>query len=86
MSASSNEASASMVWGPTIDAEICDGCDVCLEFCRQGVYAAGDGKVVVARREACMPGCSYCAGLCKQGAITFPSLEEYRRTKAETAG
>jgi len=69
-------------WGPTIDEAACrDGCRVCLDFCRQGVYDLVDGRVRVVRRTACMVGCSHCAGLCEAGAITFPSLEELRKAR-----
>ena len=66
-------------WGPTIaDAACVDGCRVCLDFCKQGVYDLVDGRVRVVRRSACMVGCSHCAGLCDAGAIVFPSLEDLR--------
>ena len=67
-------------WGPTIDDAACrDGCRVCLDFCRQGVYDLVDGRARVVRRTACIVGCSHCAGLCEAGAIAFPSLEDLRK-------
>ena len=67
-------------WGPTIDEAICrDGCRVCLDFCKQGVYELADGRVRVVQRAACMVGCSHCAGLCEAGAIAFPSFEDLRK-------
>ena len=68
-------------WGPTIDAIACDGCRICVDFCHMGVFAFVDGKALVAQRNACVPGCSHCAGLCQRGAISFPSLEEIRRIR-----
>ena len=77
---------AALIWGPTIDSEACDGCRACLEFCQQGVYGFSEGKVEVVKQDACMPGCSHCTGLCEKAAITFPSLEDYRRVRTEAAG
>lgn len=74
---------ATLIWGPTLDGEACDGCRACLEFCQQGVYRFSKGKVEVVKQDACMPGCSHCAGLCGQNAISFPSVEDLRRIRAE---
>jgi NAD-dependent dihydropyrimidine dehydrogenase PreA subunit len=66
-------------WGPTIDEAACrEGCQVCFDFCQNGVYEQIDGRVNVVRRTACIVGCSHCASLCESGAIAFPSLEELR--------
>ncbi|MFA4964854.1 MAG: 4Fe-4S ferredoxin [Thermoleophilia bacterium] len=76
---------AAFVWGPTIDSDACDGCRTCLKFCQQEVYGFSGGKVKVVKQDACIPGCSHCAGLCENAAISFPSLEDYRRMKATAA-
>ncbi len=34
-------------WGPTIEAELCDGCRTCADFCHKGVFEERDGKVWV---------------------------------------
>ena len=34
-------------WGPTIEAELCDGCRTCADFCHKGVFDERDGKVWV---------------------------------------
>lgn len=69
-------------WGPTIDAELCDGCRTCADFCHKGVFEERDGKVCVVVKTNCVPGCSHCSTLCPQGAITFPSVEELKRWRA----
>jgi NAD-dependent dihydropyrimidine dehydrogenase PreA subunit len=70
------------IWGPTIDAGACTSCRTCHDFCHQGVYGLEGDTVVVADKAACVPGCSHCATLCEQGAISFPSIEDLRRARA----
>jgi MinD superfamily P-loop ATPase len=70
-------------WGPTIDAELCDACRTCSDFCHNGVFGATDGRVWVAEKTNCVLGCSHCATLCPQGAIAFPSVQELKRWRAE---
>ena len=38
-------------WGPTIDAEACTGCGVCIDFCHHDVYqwSEEESKVIVAQ-------------------------------------
>ncbi len=76
---------STLVWGPTIESELCDGCRTCLEFCQQGVYGFSGDRVEVVHQDACIAGCSHCAGLCEKGAISFPSLEDYRRMRAQAS-
>lgn len=60
-------------WFPMLDESLCDGCEKCLDFCSNGVYAKRDsGTVYVARPLGCVVGCDVCARLCAYGAITFP--------------
>lgn len=60
-------------WFPVLDETLCDGCDKCLEFCAEGVYAKRDsGTVYVAQPMKCTVGCDACARLCPHRAITFP--------------
>ena len=63
-------------WYPTIRDELCDGCNVCLEFCSFGVYEYDEkaNKVRVANPLNCEVGCSMCALKCKPNAIAFPPL------------
>ena len=60
-------------WFPMLDETLCDGCDKCLEFCGNGVYARQDSGVVsVVQPFNCVVGCDACARLCPHRAITFP--------------
>lgn len=60
-------------WFPMLEKVLCDGCDKCLDFCGNGVYAKRDsGTVHVAQPFDCVVGCDACARLCRHGAITFP--------------
>ena len=69
-------------WFPTVNDDLCDGCDVCLKLCSTHCLApTEDGKVWVADPFACVVGCSSCANVCKPKAITFPPramLEAYK--------
>jgi len=71
-------------WFPTVDAEKCVSCAMCMN-CGRSVYDWLDGKPVVARPYECIVGCSTCANLCMGEAITFPPLapvrEIYKREK-----
>ena len=60
-------------WFPVLDETLCDGCDKCLQFCANSVYAKRDnGVVYVAEPMNCVVGCDACARLCAHRAITFP--------------
>lgn len=63
-------------WYPTVDAAKCKGCKECYNFCRQAVYDWNDenNTTLVAQPYRCVVGCSTCAGLCKEAAISFPPL------------
>jgi NAD-dependent dihydropyrimidine dehydrogenase PreA subunit len=63
-------------WYPTIREELCDGCNICVEFCSFGVYEYDDkiDKVKVVNPFNCQVGCSMCALKCKPNAIFFPPL------------
>lgn len=63
-------------WFPTVDISKCAGCKECFNFCRQKVYAwdEANDKTVVAQPFKCVVGCSTCAGMCKEEAISFPPL------------
>jgi NAD-dependent dihydropyrimidine dehydrogenase PreA subunit len=67
-------------WGPTVDLELCTGCGVCVDFCHQGVWALVDDTAVVVAKSDCIVGCSHCATLCEAEAISFPTIEELRRS------
>jgi NAD-dependent dihydropyrimidine dehydrogenase PreA subunit len=63
-------------WYPTVDAEKCEGCRKCFEFCSHGVYAwdEANARPVVAEPFQCVVGCSSCSHQCEHEAITFPPL------------
>ena len=62
-------------WHPTILADRCAGCGLCVTSCGRGVYAFDyeANKPVVVKPLMCMVGCTTCATLCTQDAIEFPS-------------
>lgn len=60
-------------WFPVIDAERCESCGHCLQFCLFGVYEQDEeGRVRVAHPDNCKPGCPACARICPAGAVIFP--------------
>jgi len=60
-------------WFPVLDETLCDGCDKCLRFCANGVYAKREsGTVYVAQSLKCVVGCDACVRLCTHHAIVFP--------------
>ena len=63
-------------WYPRVDLEKCVWCKECFNFCRQKVYVWDEknNKTKVSEPFRCVVGCSTCAGLCKESAISFPSL------------
>lgn len=79
-------------WFPTIDYEACASDLDCLNFCANEVFEwdRETGRPVVAHPTRCLPGCGICLEICRQGAIRFPSKEEFRRAldrlRAESQG
>jgi len=65
-------------WFPTIDYEKCLGCKECFNFCHNNVYEWDEDKnqPKVVNPYNCVVGCSACANLCAQGAISFPTRKE----------
>ncbi|NIM96962.1 MAG: hypothetical protein GTO24_02400 [candidate division Zixibacteria bacterium] len=63
-------------WYPTIREDLCDGCNICVEFCSFGVYEYDEetNKVKVVNPFNCQVGCSMCALKCQPNAILFPPL------------
>lgn len=62
-------------WSPTVVAERCIGCGLCVTSCGRKVYQFdfGQNVAVVANPLNCMVGCSTCATICPREAIEFPS-------------
>jgi len=63
-------------WYPTIREELCNGCNVCLEFCSFGVFENDEetNRVSIVHPFNCIVGCSMCALKCNPKAIAFPPL------------
>ena len=64
-------------WFPAIDESKCDACGACAEFCKRGVYTFDD-KPHVTNPYRCVVSCTGCQKICKEGAISFPTLVELR--------
>ncbi|NTU94099.1 MAG: ferredoxin family protein [Chlorobiaceae bacterium] len=74
-------------WYPSIDAESCNGCGECADFCRPGVFGLGqpDAEPTVVRRPKmqvtnpynCIVLCSRCEPVCPSGAIAMPPVAEF---------
>lgn len=62
-------------WYPTVVADRCLGCGICVTSCGRGVYAFDyeRNKPVVVAPQMCMVGCTTCATTCPEDAIDFPS-------------
>ncbi len=69
-------------WYPTIVADRCTKCGVCISFCHQAVYAEGGDGPVVKNPFSCVVGCTGCANECPAKAISFPTLMELRNALA----
>jgi NAD-dependent dihydropyrimidine dehydrogenase PreA subunit len=70
-------------WGPTLNADLCTGCGTCIDWCKHDVYRWSEdgGKVEVETKTNCVVGCSHCGGLCPEGALSFPTVEEIKRLR-----
>ena len=69
---------AEINWHPTVDADKCVKCGMCMN-CGKSVFQLGDdGKAVVVNPTACVVGCSTCGNLCLGDAIHFPPLSELK--------
>lgn len=55
--------------GITFDEELCNGCDICVEFCARGVLAKDNsGRPEVVRIERCTE-CRICELMCPELSI-----------------
>ncbi|MEO0181691.1 MAG: ferredoxin family protein [candidate division WOR-3 bacterium] len=68
-------------WYPTVDAEKCVQCGMCMN-CGKGVFDWTEDGPVVARPYECVVGCTTCANLCQGNAIKFPQVKELRKLYA----
>ena len=66
-------------WGPTIDPTHCRGSRECVKFCPNNVYEsdAAEGRARVAHFHQCVVLCNNCVAVCPNGAISFPSQDEF---------
>jgi len=69
---------AEVLWLPTVNLELCSGCQSCKEACPGDVYDwdGALGYPIVARPESCMVRCMSCATTCPEGAVTFPNKDD----------
>ena len=61
-------------WFPTLYEDLCDDCGKCVTFCPEKVFdfIEDSQKVYVASPLKCQVGCTECARICPQKAISFP--------------
>ena len=52
-----------------VDADLCIGCSICVEFCQFGAISLNDGFAAVDAAQ-CM-GCGVCVSKCEQGALSL---------------
>lgn len=60
-------------WYPSIDYNKCSNCGMCLLACGNSVFvwSENDGKFKVENKSNCVLGCTTCAKLCPEEAISF---------------
>jgi len=74
-------------WFPRIDAELCNSCLSCYEFCPKDVFASAKSEEGLRRRPkmevvnpySCIVMCSACEKICAAGAISFPPKEDFEQ-------
>lgn len=64
-----------IAWYPTVVADRCVGCGMCVTSCGRQVYGFDyEANVAVVEYPLqCMVGCTTCATICTRDAIEFPS-------------
>lgn len=64
-----------IAWNPTVIADRCVGCGLCVTSCGRQVYSFDyeANRPVVVDPLHCMVGCTTCATICTQDALEFPS-------------
>lgn len=76
-----------IAWYPVIDAELCNSCLSCYNYCPMEVFASAKAeeglrrrpKMEVATPYRCIVLCSACEQECAAGAISFPPREEFEQ-------
>ena len=57
-----------MGFNVSLDKDVCNGCEECLEVCTTGVFEIRNGKSVPVYPDECI-GCESCVEVCERGAI-----------------
>jgi CDP-4-dehydro-6-deoxyglucose reductase, E3 len=72
-------------WFPTVVADRCVGCGMCVTSCGRQVYTFDyeANVAVVEHPMQCMVGCTTCATICTRDAIEFPSQGYIRQVIRE---
>lgn len=72
-------------WGPTINPARCGGGGECVHFCPNDVFELDRAtrRVRVAHFHQCTVLCDKCVAICPNGAITFPSQDEFLHQVSE---
>lgn len=65
-------------WYPTLNEDLCSGCQSCVDFCASGVFRFDEtlGRAVVAQPYNCVVYCTGCVNTCPSEAISFPKKED----------
>ena len=64
-------------WNPTVNADLCVGCETCFRYCPHGVYEMKNGCAVVVNPTECVILCHNCEPMCPVSAIIFPPQKNY---------
>ena len=69
-------------WNPTIDYDKCITCEICVDYCKLGVFEVVENQEektpIVKNPNNCVVFCTGCQGQCPVGAINFPSKKKTR--------
>ncbi len=76
-----------IAWFPSIDADLCNSCLSCYDFCPKDVFASAKAeeglrrrpKMEVANPYGCIVLCTACEKICAAGAISFPQKDDFEQ-------